>query len=234
MQARILTRGATFVALGAAISAGLATAVLAQGAKAPAAPEWTQTVTKEPAGEFDSKQLDIIQKLTSYFNDMGEMKGKFEQTSPDGKRLRGQIFVKRPSFRFEYNRPSRQLIISDGKYMIIQDLDLKTDDRWGLDKTPFRVILSKNVDLLRDSKVLEVGETDDRLYISLQDKTSDVDGRLKLLFMKKPAIEFKEWITTDRQGLETKVELNEFTKAAEPLDDKLFVPPQIILEKLQR
>ena len=227
-------RGAAFVALGAAICAGLATATLAQAPKTPAAPEWTQTVTKEPAGEFDAKQLDIIQKLTAYFNAMGEMKGKFEQTSADGKRLRGQLFVKRPHFRFEYNRPSRQLIISDGKYMIIQDLDLKTDDRWGLDKTPFRVILSKDVDLVRDAKVLEVGETDDRFYISLQDKTSDADGRLKLLFTKKPAIEFKEWITTDRQGLETKVELNEFGKAEEPLDDKLFVAPPLFAEKLQR
>ena len=54
------------------------------------------------------------------------MKGDFQQISPDGKRLRGTIYVKRPtSFRFEYKRPSRQLIISDGKSMIIQDLDLK-------------------------------------------------------------------------------------------------------------
>jgi outer membrane lipoprotein-sorting protein len=227
-------RDAALVALGAALCAGLATAALAQAAKAPAQPEWTQTITKEPAGEFDSKQLDIIQKLTAYFNDMGDMKGNFDQVSPDGKKLRGTIYVKRPSsFRFEYRRPSRQLIISDGKYMIIQDLDLKTDDRWSLDKTPFRIILRKDVDLMRDAKVLEVGETDDRLYISLQDKGSDTDGRLKLLFQKKPAIEFKEWITTDRQGLETKVELNEFIKA-EGLDEKLFIPTEITLQKLQQ
>ena len=50
--------------------------------------------------------------------------------------------------------------------MIIQDLDLKTDDRWGLDKTPFRVVLRKDVDLLRDASILEVGETDDRFYVA--------------------------------------------------------------------
>ena len=232
MRARLLTL--TRVAALVAVGAGLATAALAQAGKAPP-PEWSQTVTKEPApGEFDSKQLEIVQKLTAYFNEMSDMKGEFQQISPDGKRLRGSIYVKRPnSFRFEYKRPSRQLIISDGKSMIIQDLDLKTDDRWGLDKTPFRIILRKDVDLLRDAKILEVSESEDRFQLTLQDKDPSAVGRLRLLFLKTPAIELKEWVTIDSQGLETKIELSDFTKA-ENLDEKLFVPPQIALEKLKQ
>ncbi|HEY1245358.1 MAG TPA: outer membrane lipoprotein carrier protein LolA [Hyphomicrobiaceae bacterium] len=230
MKAPLLTRVAALIAVGAGVGAMAA----AQTARPPVAPEWNQTVIKEPGGEFDAKQLDLIQKVTGYFNAMGDMKGSFEQTSPDGKRLRGRIAVKRPSFfRFEYNRPSRQVIISDGKTMIIQDLDLKTDDRWGLDQTPFRIVLKKDVDFLRDAKVLEVGESDDQFYISLQDKNPDTAGRLKLLFQKKPAIELKEWITTDRQGLDTKVELTEFAKV-DDLDPALFVPSQVFLQKLQQ
>jgi outer membrane lipoprotein-sorting protein len=224
------------VAALAAFATALGTVALAQtAAKAPVTPEWNQTtVTREPGGELDPKQLDLIQKITSYFNDMGDMKGEFEQISSDGKRLRGRIYVKRPSlFRFEYRRPSRQLIISDGKDMVVQDLDLKTDDRWGLDRTPFRIVLKKDVDLLRDAKVLEVGENDERIYVSLEDKIADTSGRLKLSFLKKPAMELKEWVTTDKQGLETKVELTEFTKA-EDLDAKLFVPPPVALQKLQQ
>ena len=221
----------------AALATGLGTAALAQtAAKAPAAaPEWNQaTVTREPGSEFDPKQLDLIQKLTTYFNQMGDMKGEFHQTSPDGKRLRGRIYVKRPSFfRFEYRRPSRQLIISDSKSMIIQDLDLKTEDRWGLDRTPFRIVLRKDVDLLRDAKILEVAESDDRVHIVLQDKSPDATGRLKLLFLNKPELELKEWVTTDSQGLDTRVELVEFAKA-DDLDPKLFEPPPVFLEKLQR
>jgi outer membrane lipoprotein-sorting protein len=237
-----------------AIGAGLCTAAAAQTAKAPpvsqAAPasqappasqpppasqDWSQTVTKELGpGEFDAKQLEIVQKLTAYFNEMGDMKGEFQQISPDGKRLRGYIYVKRPnSFRFEYRRPSRQLIISDGKSMIIQDLDLKTDDRWGLDKTPFRIILKKDVDLQRDARILEVSDSEDRIQLTLQDKDPTAVGRLKLLFQKSPAIELKEWITADSQGLETKVELSDFAKA-ENLDEKLFVPQPIWLHKPQQ
>jgi outer membrane lipoprotein-sorting protein len=243
--------------MGAGLGMGGATA---QTAKAPATPEWSQTVTKEPGpaappGELDAKQIEIVQKLTAYFNEMGDMKGEFQQISPDGKRLRGYIYIKRPSsFRFEYRRPSRQLIISDGKSMIVQDLDLKTDDRYGLDQTPFRIVLKKDVDLLRDARILEVGESEDRIQLMLQDPDPKSVGRLRLLFLKTPtadpkapaanlkaaavepkapAVELKEWVTIDSQGLETRVELSDFAKV-EGLDEKLFVPLPVALQKLQQ
>jgi outer membrane lipoprotein-sorting protein len=213
---------------------------VAQSVKGPtpaAVPSWNQTVTKEGgvAGqEFDAKQIDLINKVTAYFNQMGDMKGLFVQTSADNKRLRGKFYVKRPGqFRFEYSLPSRQIVVSDGKYLAIQDHDLKTDDRWGLDQTPFRVLLRKDVDLLRDARILEVGEIEDKIVIALQDKSPDTPGRIKLFLSKKPAVELKEWITTDSQGLDTRVELTEFGKA-ENLDPGLFVPPPIALQKLQQ
>jgi outer membrane lipoprotein-sorting protein len=217
---------------------GLVGTALAQGVKTPPQPpqNWNQTVTKEPevAGqEFDAKQVALIQKVSAYFNQLGDMKGNFTQLSADNKRLRGKFYLKRPGqFRFEYNLPSRQIIISDGKYLSIQDLDLKTDDRWGLDQTPFRVLLRKDVDLLRDARILEVGEADDKIVISLQDKSPDTVGRIKLYLLKSPAVELKEWITTDAQGLDTRVELHDFGKA-ENLDPRLFVPSAVALQKVQ-
>jgi outer membrane lipoprotein-sorting protein len=117
--------------------------------------------------------------------------------------------------------------------MVIQDLDLNTDDRWGLDQTPFRIVLRKDVDLMRDAKILEVGEIDDRYYVTLMDKSPDTRGRLKMLFLKQPAVELKEWITTDTQNQDTKVELTEFVRA-EKLDDALFVPTSPTLKKFQQ
>ena len=126
---------------------------------------WTQTVKKEAAiagEELDKKQIELIQKVTAYFNQMTEIKGLFVQTSADNKRMRGKFYVKRPGrFRFDYNLPSRMVILSDGQYIAIQDLDLKTDDRVELDRTPFRVLLRKDVDLMRDAQILEVQEVDD-------------------------------------------------------------------------
>ena len=237
MQSRLLAQ-LTLLAL---IGVGLGVPSLAQSAKTPPPtppPGWNQTVTKDQPGvtaqEFDAKQTAIIRKVTTYFNEMTDMKGTFVQTSADNKRLRGKFYVKRPTFfRFEYNLPSRQLIVSDGTNMSIQDHDLKTDDRYGLDRTPFRLILRKDVDLLRDARILEVGEEGDRIVLALQDKDPDTPGRIKLFLSKKAPMELKEWVTTDSQGLDTRVELTEFAKA-DDLDPKLFVPPPIMLQKLQQ
>jgi outer membrane lipoprotein-sorting protein len=235
MQARRLAGVSALIASGVLLQG----AALGQGVKAPpqATPEWKQSVTKEPAAgerEFDPKQLDLIRKVTAYFNQMNDMEGRFVQTSPDGKKLRGKIYIKRPSFfRFEYNLPSRQLIISDGQHMVIQDLDLKTDDRYSLDKTVFRIVLRNEVDLLRDARVLDAGETETRFFLTMQDKDPNTPGRLKLLLTRRPAMELKEWISTDSQGLDTHVELTEFAKA-EKLDKKLFDPPQVFIEKLRQ
>lgn len=220
----------------ALVGMALAGTALAQGTKSPLQPpaNWNQTVTKEaegPGQEYTPKQIELIQKVTTYFNQMGDMKGGFVQVSADNKRLRGKFYIRRPGqFRFEYNLPSKQIVVSDGKDLVIQDMDLKNESRWGLDQTPFRVLLRKDVDLLKDAKILEVSETEDRFVMALQDKNPDTPGRIKLFLQKKPALELKEWITTDAQGLDTKVELQDFGKA-ENLDPKLFSPSWVALQK---
>jgi outer membrane lipoprotein-sorting protein len=214
----------------------------AQDAKRPPSPNpigaaagnWSQSVKREAAiagEEFDKKQTELIQKVSVYFNQISELKGGFVQTSADNKRLRGKIFVKKPGrIRFDYNLPSRLLIISDGQYLIIQDQDLNTDDRVSLDNTPFRVLLAKDVDLLRDARIISVEDVDDVIVLALEDKSPDTPGRIKLFLAKKPTLELKEWVTTDSQGLETRVELTELSKV-ENLDPGLFTPP---VKKLQQ
>ncbi len=218
--------------------------VLAQDAKKPVPPNpvgaggaWTQSVNKDAAikgEEFDKKQIELIQKVTGYFNQMTEIKGGFVQTSADNKRLRGKFYVKQPGrFRFDYSPPSRLVILSDGQYMAIQDFDMKTDDRVELSQTPFRLLLRKDVDLLRDAQILEVKEVDDVIVLALQDRNPDNPGRIKLFLAKKPNLELKEWITTDSQGLDTRVELTEVSKA-DSLDPALFKPTSVVFQKLNQ
>ena len=239
MHARI-TAQLAFAAMGALIP----TWTLAQDAKKPlppnpvgAAGSWSQTVSREAAiagEELDKKQVELIQKVTAYFNQMTEIKGLFVQTNPDTKRVRGKFYVSRPGrFRFDYNPPSRLLILSDGSYMAIQDFDLKTDERVELDRTPFRVLLRKDVDLLRDANILEVQEVDDVIVLALQDKSPDAPGRIKLFLAKKPELELREWITTDAQGLDTRVELTEVNKASS-LDPALFKAASMVFQRLNQ
>lgn len=230
------------VALVALASAGASTVQAQDAKKAPSnnpvgiGSNWSNSVTKESPGgiELDKKQMELVQKVNAYFRDLPDLKGNFVQTNADGKTQRGKLLFKRPGrFRFDYARPSRMVIVSDGTQLAIQDADVNSDERIELDQTPFRVLLRQDVDLLRDARILEVQEVDGVIVIALQDKSPDTVGRIKLHLAQKPALELKQWITTDAQGLDTRLDITELTKGEE-LDAALFKPQAIGLKRLQQ
>ena len=176
---------------------------------------------------LDENQSKVVKTVSDYFSALNDMQGNFVQIGADNKRMRGKFFVKRPGrFRFDYSRPSRQIIISDGVNMAIQDLDLNNEDRLKLDDTPFRMLLRKDVDLLRDAKIFEVQQSEDQIVLGLQDKSPDTPGRIRLYLATKPALELKEWVTTDAQGLDTRVEVTALVKG-EDIDAKIFKIQQL-------
>jgi outer membrane lipoprotein-sorting protein len=205
----------------------------AQDAKnhAPASP--VEVKGEGTTGELSSKQIALVQKVSAYFNEITGVKGAFIQTSAGGARLRGRFYVQRPGrFRFDFARPSRLVIISDGQQVAIQDHDLKTDDRWNLDQTPFGTLLQQDVNLLRDARFFEVQEADDTIVISFEDKSQLVPGPLKIFLVKQPALALQKWITKDLQGRDTLIELSDMV----PVDDfepNWFKPPSIALERLR-
>lgn len=241
MTIGVRTAGVAAAAACAALlaAAGIATAQDASKAPAGAAPAagWSATTIpgQESSGKaFEEKQIDAIKRVNAYFSGIANMKAQFVQTNPDAKRLRGKVSVKRPGrFRFDYNLPSKQIIISDGKYLAVQDTDINTDDRYELDRTPFRLLLRAEVDLLKDAKILDVQEAPDMIVVSLQDKSPDAPGKIKLFLATKPAMELKEWVTTDAQNLETRVELTAID-TKEDLDPKLFEIKSVAIQKMNQ
>lgn len=209
-------------------------------AAAPAAPPAAKTDAAEKAGTvdgwagevapatgnsglaLDAEQTKVVNSVSAYFSSLSDLKGAFVQIGADNKRMRGKFFVKRPGrFRFDYALPSKQVIISDGESLAIQDHDLNNEDRVALDQTPFRLLLRKDVDLLRDARIIEVQQAADLVVVGLQDKSPDTPGKIKLYMATKPAMELKEWVTTDAQGLDTRIEVTELDKT-DDLDANLF------------
>jgi outer membrane lipoprotein-sorting protein len=243
------------IAAAASLLLGAALPALAQEAKKPAAatPAPAQAPTPNAAGAtgqawagqvqpgtgtdakvFDANQIATIKKVTDYFNALSNLKSDFQQTNPDGKRMRGKLAVKRPGrFRFDYNKPSKQIVISDGKMLAIQDLDGNSDDRYEIDNTPFRMLLKKDVDLMRDARILDVQEAEDLIVITVMDKSPDAPGKIKLFFAVKPAIELKEWVTTDAQNLDTRVELSGVNRA-DDVDAASFDIKSVAIMRMQQ
>jgi outer membrane lipoprotein-sorting protein len=171
---------------------------------------------------LDAHQKDLVDKISSYFSGINTLQGSFLQTGSDNRRMKGKFYLSRPGrFRFDYARPSRQIVISDGRYLAVQDLDLNNEDRVALDQTPFRLLLRTDVNLVRDARITELQESDDMLVLGLEDKDPNTTGRIKLYLATKPDLELKEWVTRDAQGLDTRVEVSDLAKSVQ-LDADLF------------
>lgn len=230
---RIVLGTASCVALLLASAAALAeSAAIEPPAPVPATPPssdassaWNAEVA--PANSADGltlnpRQTDIVNKVSGYFAGITTMQGRFVQTSADNKRMKGKFYVARPGrFRFDYARPSRQVVISDGRYLAIQDHDLNNEDRVAINDTPFRLLLRSDVNLVRDAKIKEVQESPDLIVVRIEDKDPNSPGEIKLFLSTKPNLELKEWVTRDAQGLKTRVEVSNLAKSVE-LDSDLF------------
>jgi outer membrane lipoprotein-sorting protein len=206
--------------------------------EAPAAPPATQAAAPSPVGggwdaqfgvsppqtsQFTAapEQVAIIEKINGYFNNLKNLEGDFLQTDADDKRKKGKFFIERPGkVRFDYSLPSRQKIISNGKYLAIEDHDLNTTDRYPLESTPFRLLLTKEVDLMKDANILALDAGDNVVVVTLQDKEAGNGGQIRLFF-DWPQLQLKEWIISDPQGLNTRIQLAEM-QLNKDADPKLF------------
>jgi outer membrane lipoprotein-sorting protein len=228
--------------LTALLGAGLAlwsSAAVAQdtkpaGTAAPAA--WPAVIGKEQGAgglTLSNEQVAAVNKVSTYFNQLDTLKGVFHQTDPDRKQAKGKFYIKRPAgqFRFDYGAPTKKVMISDGRFLAIQDPDLKNPDTFEIDQTPFRLLLRKEVDLLRDAQIVDVKQADDLIMVALQDKSPDAPGKIQLFLSTKPEVALREWVITDAQGLETRVEVSDLDRSG-GLDPRLFVRESPALNKM--
>ncbi len=162
-----------------------------------------------PANTLSGEQTSLIQRISDYFNSVEHLEGRFTQISPDNQTTRGKFYLRRPGLlRFDYAPPSKLRIVADGRYLSIEDHDLKTVDQYPLEATPFQLLLGDSVDLLRDATIIDFSHSRDIASVTLEDKKDGSRGRLQLFFTL-PEIEIKEWVITDPQGLDTRIQLGE-------------------------
>ena len=219
------TSGRRFAAAVLATALACSTVTNAQDKPATNGSGWAAGANAQGVVEIklDPKQTEAVKQISGYFNTLKQMKGIFAQTDPDMKRSRGRFYVLKPGkFRFDYASPSKKIMASDGRLLRIKEPDQTSEDAVELDNTPFRLLLKKDVDLLRDARILDVQESEDLIVLALQDRSPDAPGRVQLIFVKKPNLELKEWVVRDPQGLETKVEVSEINKT-EAIDPQIFV-----------
>ncbi len=180
------------------------------GAKTAHSPQ-PQAAAPAPAAVVPVQESDqeIVGKVNDYFNKMTNLEGTFVQTDPDNSQKQGRFYFARPGrLRFDYSPPSRLKIISNGYYLAIEDYALNTSDKYPLEMTPFRLLLSETVDLAKEANILGMEQGPDTVVMTVEDKKGDAAGKISLFF-NKADMSLKQWIITDAQGLNTRIEVGD-------------------------
>ncbi|HFB2048916.1 MAG: outer-membrane lipoprotein carrier protein LolA [Hyphomicrobiaceae bacterium] len=175
----------------------------------------SQVDTEDNAGQklsLTPEQIIVVKIVETYFNELTNLQGRFVQVDPDMQITKGRFFVQKPGrFRFDYSAPSRKVIISDGRFLAIQDLDLRNEDVYELSSTPFRILLRNNVDLLKDAHIAEIFSSESQISIKISDKNSVSTGSIKVIVGLQPEAHLVGWTTTDIQGRSTNISLSDLS-----------------------
>lgn len=160
---------------------------------------------------------EVINSANNYFNGVNTMVASFSQVGADGKRTSGRLYVQKPGrLRFEYDPPAALQIIADGKSVAIRNKQTAKQDLYFIGQTPLKFLLKKNINLARDTKVLEVKNSDREAMIRIEDKaTFGGTSRIQLYFDPK-TFALKKWIVRDAQGYNTQVQLANISLSQKP------------------
>jgi outer membrane lipoprotein-sorting protein len=161
-----------------------------------------------PPKVADLDAATIVQKANAWFNANTTLIGDFEQVGGDGKRAEGKLYVQKPGrLRFEYASPATLEIIADGTSVAVRDRKLATQDMYFIGQTPLKFLLKDQIDIARDTKILDVQSTSTETTILIEDKaTFGGTSRIKLIFDPR-TFALKQWTVTDPQGYDTLVSL---------------------------
>jgi len=211
--ATLLLTPATALAQGAPIQLGPRSGAPAQNAIQNAAP---------PARVATPDAATAIKRANAYLNGVTTLVSDFVQTGADGRKISGKLYLQKPGrLRFEYARPSPLEIIADGTSVAIRNRRLNTQDVYFISQTPLKFLLKSNIDLARDTKILDVTSTGDTTSIRIEDRaTLGGTSRITLVF-KTSDFSLVRWAVNDAQGGDTMVALSNLDLQQKP-DPSLF------------
>ena len=173
-------------------------------------------VTPSKSSFLDPIQLEAVNAVNAYLNNIEHMEGDFIQINPDSTISEGRFYIRRPGkFRFDYTKPDSLLVVSDSVWLGIIDRELDTLDRYPIRYSPHYVLFKDNVNLLEDARILGIDFYEKFLVLSIEGLTDEEIGEITLHFHIRDNItesntnlELYEWYIIDAQGLETNVKLN--------------------------
>jgi len=203
---RALLRGTAVAAF------GLAFAPIASFAAAPVSAALT------PEDNADLKRIE------TYLGNIKTLQALFQQTNPDGSTAEGELYLSRPGkMRFEYQPPVQMLIVSDGNFVAVNDLELKSVQFFPVESTPVWFLLREAIKLSGDVTVTRFERGPKSLRVTCVQTKDPNSGAITLVFQDDPLV-LKQWIVLDPQHRLTTVALIDPRQGVEVKPEMFYLP----------
>ena len=173
--------------------------------------------------KLNPEQQTAVNAISDYLNSFKTLQGEFTQISPKGNMSQGIFYIAKPGkMRFEYAPPNPFLIVSDGTWLTIKNVQKEKGDQFPLSQTPLRLVLGNKVDIANDTNIIDFQNQDGAVSVTVEDKKSTLgSGQLTLVYDQAKK-QLQQWIVTDGKGRKTTVSLENIQTGIQP-DPQLFV-----------
>ena len=169
-----------------------------------------------------------INQISEYINNIQTISSDFIQTNSNGESFSGIIKIKKPGLLLlDYNAPSNNKIISNGKEVALINKKNKTITYYNLEQLPIKIFLDSNFSL-SNFKIIKYQEDQKKIEFEINDKNNNNAGSIKFIFQDSPLL-IKKWIIKDIQGFETQIFLSNTTinSKLEDLNFKIEDPKKL-------
>ncbi len=185
----------------------------------------TPADAQQPASLTGAARAQALREANAALNSQRVIQGRFLQIAPDGLVTAGRFFLQRPGrVRFEYDPPTRLLIVSDGTTVAVHDRALRSLNTARLRATPLYFVLKNDINLERDAHVTRAIRQGDALFVSARDRRGEADGEITL-HLAGPSLHLRAWDVVDATGGRTRITLTDIQPVA-ALDQRLFRVPR--------
>jgi outer membrane lipoprotein-sorting protein len=120
--------------------------------------------------------------------------------------------------------------VSDGKWLTIKNKIKERGDQVPLRATPLRLIVAPKIDLMAETNVLAVEESEGITSVALADKKDARSGHIVLIYDNVQNV-LQQWVIVDAKGRRTTVQFANLEKDVK-LNQKLFLETIKRKEKL--
>jgi outer membrane lipoprotein-sorting protein len=172
--------------------------------------------------ELSQEQQQAIEDVNTYFNGFSTLKGEFTQLGNTGNVSTGVVLISKPGkMRFEYAPPNPFVVVSDGRWVAVLNRSKNVADQYPLATTPLRLLLAKEMNLLKSAVIKAADIQDGLITLRMEDKDQMVSGELVLIYDSNLNA-LRQWIVIDGEGRRTTISLDNLVYE-EPADPELFV-----------